>query len=78
MVVMHLCIQPLVLRYLFFVAFSGSLDIKHDDIRLFPIFNTLVSNETDNNMMAEFQTTQYILPKKSCFFMVDYFAFAYY
>ncbi|XP_057535698.1 methyltransferase-like protein 2 isoform X1 [Amaranthus tricolor] len=52
-------------------ANGGSLDIKHDDIRLFPIFNTLVSNETDNNMMAEFQTTQYILPKKSCFFMSE-------
>lgn len=61
-----------IIRRSFFVGSSGSPDTQHDDQTLFPLFNNLVSNETDNDMVAEFQTSLYILPKDSCFYMVHY------
>uniref|UniRef100_A0A803KQT1 Methyltransferase-like protein 2 n=1 Tax=Chenopodium quinoa TaxID=63459 RepID=A0A803KQT1_CHEQI len=36
---------------------GGSLDTQHIDQRLLPLFNNLVSNETNYDMVAEFQTT---------------------
>ncbi|XP_021720365.1 methyltransferase-like protein 2 isoform X1 [Chenopodium quinoa] len=50
---------------------GGSLDTQHIDQRLLPLFNNLVSNETNYDMVAEFQTSQYILPKDSCFYMSE-------
>ncbi|XP_074303595.1 methyltransferase-like protein 2 [Silene latifolia] len=44
---------------------------RHYDPRLLPLFNNLNSNETDNDAVAEFLTLEYVLPKRSCFYMSD-------
>ncbi|KAL2932976.1 Methyltransferase-like protein 2 [Bienertia sinuspersici] len=48
-----------------------SLGIQHNDQSSFPLFNNLVSNETNDDMVAEFQTHHYILPNSSCFYMSE-------
>lgn len=49
---------------------GGSPNTQHDGQRLFRLFNNLVSNDTNNDMVAEFQTSRYILPRDSCFYMM--------
>lgn len=38
--------------------------------RIVPVFNNLVANEESSDMVAEFLNCRYIVPKKSCFYMV--------
>ncbi|XP_062098346.1 methyltransferase-like protein 2 isoform X2 [Humulus lupulus] len=39
--------------------------------RVIPVFNNLISNETSDDVEAEFMDTQYILPPDGCFYMSD-------
>ncbi|KNA12620.1 hypothetical protein SOVF_123990 [Spinacia oleracea] len=50
---------------------GGSPCTQHDDQELLPLFNNLVSNDTSYDMVSEFQTIRYILPKDSCFYMSE-------
>lgn len=34
------------------------------------VFNNLVANETEEEVDAEFSNRRYIMPRKSCFYMV--------
>ncbi|KAK9270182.1 hypothetical protein L1049_025758 [Liquidambar formosana] len=50
---------------------GGSLPVQNCEQTVLPIFNNLVANETNDDVEAEFFNIQYILPRKSCFYMSD-------
>lgn len=43
---------------------------KCSEERVFKVFNNLVVNETEEDIDAEFSNRRYIMPRKSCFYMV--------
>ena len=43
---------------------------KCSEERVFKVFNNLVANETEEEVEAEFSNRRYIMPRKSCFYMV--------
>lgn len=45
---------------------------QHLNQKLLPIFNNFISNETSNDVVAEFLTSQYVLPKDSSFYMMTW------
>ncbi|GAB4835874.1 hypothetical protein Ancab_000792 [Ancistrocladus abbreviatus] len=47
----------------------GQDDDDYDKQEVVPIFNNLVMNETESEVEAEFLGGQYILPRRSCFYM---------
>ncbi|KMZ57402.1 Methyltransferase-like protein 2 [Zostera marina] len=47
---------------------SGTCPVERTSIQ---VFNNIISNDLDNEMEVEFSSNQYILPRKSCFFMSD-------
>uniref|UniRef100_A0A7C9APA3 Site-specific DNA-methyltransferase (Adenine-specific) n=2 Tax=Opuntia streptacantha TaxID=393608 RepID=A0A7C9APA3_OPUST len=49
---------------------KASRNSQHNQ-KLLPIFNNLVLNETNDDVLAEFLTSQYVLPKDSSFYMSD-------
>lgn len=54
---------------IFFVDhFLGTCPVERTSIQ---VFNNIISNDLDNEMEVEFSSNQYILPRKSCFFMVQ-------
>ncbi|XAR61798.1 mRNA (2'-O-methyladenosine-N(6)-)-methyltransferase [Bertholletia excelsa] len=48
---------------------GDSPDVKTSEQRVFSIFNNLVSNETNEEVEAEFLNIKFIIPRKSCFYM---------
>ncbi|XP_057975520.1 methyltransferase-like protein 2 [Malania oleifera] len=50
---------------------GGSPSVQCNEQRVFPIFDHLVMNETSEDVEAEFLNNQYIIPRKSCFYMSD-------
>lgn len=46
--------------------------------RVFQVFNNLVVNETEAEVGAEFSNRRYIMPRKSCFYMVCEFHLSYF
>ncbi|CAN8312568.1 unnamed protein product [Cochlearia groenlandica] len=44
---------------------------KRDEQRVFKVFDSLVANETEEDVEAEFLNKRYIMPRKSCFYMSD-------
>lgn len=38
--------------------------------RVLPVFNNLVLNETSDDVEAKFLNSSYVMPQKSCFYMV--------
>ncbi|KAK9750304.1 hypothetical protein RND81_02G186000 [Saponaria officinalis] len=49
---------------------KDSLTNRHDDQTVLSLFNNLFFNETNDDLVAEFMTSKYILPKNSSFYMV--------
>lgn len=51
---------------------------KCSEERAFKVFNSLVVNETEEEVEAEFSNRRYIMPRKSCFYMVCEFFLAHF
>lgn len=52
------------------VWFSGSPLAQSIEQRETPVFNNLVANEGSYDIEAEIFNHKYIIPKRSCFYMV--------
>ncbi|KAF4348231.1 hypothetical protein F8388_015054 [Cannabis sativa] len=50
---------------------TGGYSTTQFSERVIPVFNNLISNDTSEDVEAEFMNTQYILPPDSCFYMSD-------
>lgn len=50
--------------------FSGSPIMQNCEERVLPVFNNLVLNETSDDVEAKFLNSSYVMPQKSCFYMV--------
>lgn len=55
---------------LVFVVLLGCSIENCNEQRVFQVFNNLVVNETEEEVEAEFSHRRYIMPRKSCFYMV--------
>lgn len=44
--------------------------MQYSEQKLHPLFNNLVLNETGDDVEAEFLSSRFVIPGKSCFYMV--------
>lgn len=65
----HNLADPLA-KFLFFSLVSGHQINQCCEQRTLSVFNNLVENPGCNDMVAELLNNKYILPGKSCFYMV--------
>nr|XP_043638708.1 methyltransferase-like protein 2 isoform X2 [Erigeron canadensis] len=50
---------------------EGRLSVQSCERKIIPAFGSLVANETNSDMEADFLSRQYIIPKQSSFYMSD-------
>ncbi|KAG7965063.1 hypothetical protein I3843_09G204400 [Carya illinoinensis] len=50
---------------------KGSMIMQYSEQKLHPLFNNLVLNETGDDVEAEFLSSRFVIPGKSCFYMSD-------
>ncbi|XP_041023003.1 methyltransferase-like protein 2 isoform X2 [Juglans microcarpa x Juglans regia] len=50
---------------------KGSMIMQYSEQKVHPLFNNLVLNETGHDVEAEFLSSRFVIPRKSCFYMSD-------
>ncbi|XP_018825861.1 methyltransferase-like protein 2 isoform X3 [Juglans regia] len=50
---------------------KGSMIMQYSEQKVHPLFNNLVLNETGDDVEAEFLSSRFVIPRKSCFLMSD-------